>query len=139
MHQQENQITIVVSGPNASGKTAIVGLIADVLVHAAKFSNVSIAYSEQTRETIKEKVGALIDGKMDQVLNNPVVITETNTLVSTKDMGPPYMENGFIGHYRRGISMATVVWSKTKETLPTGVDLKLNTEDSLAPRDSPSY
>lgn len=91
--EAEEPIVITISGPNATGKTAILGLIAEVLAHTGGFEKIGVKYPEQnTVELIKEKVAALMAGQMDHVKQRPIVLAETGPL--------RYEDNVFTGHYR---------------------------------------
>lgn len=79
MSRKEQPIKIIVAGPAASGKTAIVGLIAQMLKEMMEYPDIQIIDAEFPVETMKEKVSAFINGKMTHVLEHPIEIMEAST------------------------------------------------------------
>jgi len=109
-NQHEEPIRILVTGPNASGKTAIVALIAELLANTAKFENVQVIYPEEKPVDMKDKAAALVGGQMDQVLSRPVVISECRPL--TFEEGA---DHNFTGHLRHTLGFQYYQWNSPKD------------------------
>jgi hypothetical protein len=99
----ENIIKIGITGPNRSGKTAIVALIGKTLKDAG-FMNVKIVNPEDRPEVIVEKLNALLGHRMDQVLGIAIELEEKfgstlapNTIKTPSDLGSGMMRGTMNG------------------------------------------
>jgi len=102
----QEPIRIIVTGPSASGKTAIVGLIAELLERTAGFTDIVITNPEETLSGIREKMSALVSGEMNAVFDvcsRAVEISETGPLTYG-------LEQDFRGH-ERATGIAYHVWA----------------------------